>query len=228
MAPVAFEARFPTQRPIVSVKLSASLCRDQLPGKGRLMPQSIMIGLLVLGGVLLLIAITGGNFKIFDAEVDSPVKSAPVRIFSGTLGLLFIAGALLLNKTGAPAPANAPAGSSSAGTPAAMSNPSPGSSSALPAGSGITPAAQPVAGGGQQAQDIGSGASNPAVSSSEYAIVFDPPTNVRVGPSTGSKVLCSVTAKTTIRILGSEGNWYQTDVCGNGQMGYIYRNQVKF
>lgn len=187
------------------------------------MPQSIMIGLLVLGGVLLLIAITGGNFKIFDAEVDSPVKSAPVRILSGVLGLVFIAVALLLNKPAGPqAAANNPAVSSSAA--AAPAVPGPGASS----GSGGAPASQPVAGGGQQALETGSAASNPSVSSSEYAIVFDPPTNVRVGPSTGSAVECSVTAKTTIRILGLEGNWYRTDVCGNGQSGYIYRNQVKF
>jgi hypothetical protein len=191
------------------------------------MPQSIMIGLLVLGGVLLLIAITGGNFKIFDAEVDSPVKSAPVRILSGVLGLLFIGGALLLNRpagsAGGQAAGNNSASNSSSGAPAAAPNsaPSPGGS----AGSSGSPSAQPAAAGAAASNPS---VSNSSISSSEYAIVFDPPTNVRVGPSTGSDVQCSVTAKTTIRILGLEGNWYRTDVCGNGQTGYIYRNQVKF
>jgi uncharacterized protein YgiM (DUF1202 family) len=197
------------------------------------MPQSIMIGLLVLGGVLLLIAITGGNFKIFDAEVDSPVSSTPVRLLSGLLGLAFIVGALLLNKPAAPSnaqsPANNPASSSSSASPAASG---PASGPAPSAGSNSSPAVQPVAAaGGQQASEAtpgGSSTPDPAISSSEYAIVFDPPTNVRMEPTTSSGVLCSVTSRTSIRILGSEGNWYRTDVCGNGQTGYIYRNQVKF
>lgn len=193
------------------------------------MPQSIMIGLLVLGGVLLLIAITGGNFKIFDAEVDSPVKSAPVRILSGILGLVFIAAALLLNKPAAPSPANNSAGGSSAGSATAQPVGS-GGQQAANTGAGSNPAesaagANPVA---SNAASPNPASSNAAVSTAEYAIVFDPPTNVRVGPSTGSAVQCSVTAKTTIRILGLEGNWYRTDVCGGGQTGYVYRNQLKF
>lgn len=190
------------------------------------MPQSIMIGLLVLGGVLLLIAITGGNFKIFDAEVDSPVKSAPVRILSGALGLAFIAGALLLNKPAGSAPAN-----NSAGAPAAQPVASGGQQAANTGAVGSNPSASSPSGSNSSSSNPSSSngaSSNSAVSSAEYAIVFDPPTNVRVGPSTGSAVECSVTAKTTIRILGLEGNWYRTDVCGSGQTGYIYRNQVKF
>jgi hypothetical protein len=170
------------------------------------MPQSIMIGLLVLGGVLLLIAITGGQFKIFAAEVDSPVSSKPVRLMAGLLGLMFIAGALLLNK-----------GGGSSGSQHPPDNPS-GSASPMPAATNSTSS-------GQQATQAGS---NPAVSSYEYAIVFDPPTNIRVGPATASDVQCSVTSKTSIRILGSQGNWYRTDICGNGLVGYIYRNQVQF
>jgi Bacterial SH3 domain len=187
------------------------------------MPQSVVIGLLVLGGVLLLIAITGGKFKIFVAEVDSPVSSTPVRLLAGLLGLAFIAGALLLNRAGVPPDDNPHAGNSGgSSTPASSSGPAGGSGA---------PAV------GQQASkpDSGQGAppgaqqgSNAAISSYEYAIVFDPPTNIRLGPATSSNVLCSVTAKTTIRILSTEGNWYRTDVCGNGQTGYIYRNQVKF
>jgi uncharacterized protein YgiM (DUF1202 family) len=179
------------------------------------MPQSVVIGLLVLGAVLLLIAVTGGNFKIFVAEVDSPVSNTPVRLLSGILGLGFIAGALILNRTAAPvsapAAASSTAGSSAPAAPPASGSGSPGSGQASAAGSGGSP----------------SGA-NPAVSSSEYAIVFDPPTNVRSEATTSSDVLCSVTARTTIRILGAEGKWYRTDVCGNGQVGYIYSNQVKF
>jgi hypothetical protein len=175
------------------------------------MPQSVVIGLLVLGAVLLLIAVTGGNFKIFVAEVDSPVSNTPVRLLSGILGLGFIAGALILNRSAGPASAPAPASNPAASSSSASADPAPGSS----AGSNGSSAAQPSA-------------SIPPVSSSEYAIVFDPPTNVRSEATTSSNVLCSVTAKTTIRILGTEGNWYRTDVCGNGQVGYIYRNQVKF
>ncbi len=60
-----------------------------------------------------------------------------------------------------------------------------------------------------------------------FAFVFDPPSNVRVAPSAASGILCAVTTKTAIRILGTEGNWYKTDIFG-GESGYIHRSQVKF
>jgi uncharacterized protein YgiM (DUF1202 family) len=147
------------------------------------MPQSISIGMLVLGGVLLLVAITGGNFKIFGAEVDAAVSSSKVRLLSGALGVIFIFISLAQSKL---APQNNPADSSAPK---------------------------------QDAKTV--------TSSSKYAVVFDPPTNIRALPTTASDTLCSVTAKTAIRILGEEGNWYKTDVC-DGKLGYIYSNQVKF
>jgi hypothetical protein len=66
-----------------------------------------------------------------------------------------------------------------------------------------------------------------AASANEFAIVIDPPSNVRVAPSAASGIICSVTAKKPIRILGSEGNWYKTDIC-DGKLGYIHRSQIKF
>ena len=56
------------------------------------------------------------------------------------------------------------------------------------------------------------------------AIVFDPPSNVRVSPN--GEILCSVKEKTTISIYGSSGSWYKTDVCGS--MGFIQAQQLKF
>jgi len=70
-------------------------------------------------------------------------------------------------------------------------------------------------------------ASNSKSSANEFAIVFDPPSNVRVAPSAKSGALCSVSEKNSIHILGSEGNWYKTDICG-GRVGYIHRSQIKF
>jgi len=66
-----------------------------------------------------------------------------------------------------------------------------------------------------------------ATSANEFAVVFDPPSNVRVAPSATASILCSVAIKATIHILGSEGNWYKTDTC-EGKLGYIHRSQVKF
>lgn len=63
-------------------------------------------------------------------------------------------------------------------------------------------------------------------SAPELAIVIDPPSNVRGSPSATSLIFCSVTSAGSIHILGSEGNWYKTDVCG-GKLGYIHRSQVK-
>jgi len=56
------------------------------------------------------------------------------------------------------------------------------------------------------------------------AIVFDPPSNVRVSPN--GEILCSVKERTTINIYGSVSSWYYTDVCG--PMGFINFSQVRF
>ncbi len=56
------------------------------------------------------------------------------------------------------------------------------------------------------------------------AIVFDPPSNVRMSPN--GAILCSVKRKTTINIYGSNGSWYNTDVCGT--MGVISGDQIRF
>jgi hypothetical protein len=185
------------------------------------MPQTLVIALMVLGAVLLLIAITGGQFKIFVAEVDTPVSSKPLRFTAGILGLAFIVGALVLNKM--TPPPHEHHSRDDAGGSAASSTPSDGS--AAPAATNQA-ATNPVT--NPPSNPATNPATNPAISSYEYAIVFDPPTNIRVEPTTGADVQCSVTAKASIKILGSEGNWYRTDICGDGKVGYIYRNQVKF
>jgi hypothetical protein len=64
-------------------------------------------------------------------------------------------------------------------------------------------------------------------SAKEFAIVIDPPSNGRVAPSATASILSFVATKATIRILGSEGNWYKTDTC-EGKLGYIHRSQVRF
>lgn len=54
------------------------------------MPQSIQIGLLVLGGVLILIAILGGNFKVFGAEVTATVSNVFLRFVAFLLGVFLL------------------------------------------------------------------------------------------------------------------------------------------
>jgi hypothetical protein len=187
------------------------------------MPQSISIAVLVLGGVLLLVAITGGKFKIFEAEVDSAVSSKLVRLISGAIGIVLITVAVTLgspisksdaNKTDAQ-PSQAPALQTPAPqtpapqTPAPQAAPAPQTHEDQPATVQADPSPAPSV-----TSPMGS------------AIVFDPPSNVREAANASSNILCLVTQKTTIHILRSEGNWYVTDVCG--KPGYIYRNQVKF
>jgi len=169
------------------------------------MPQSLSIAALVLGGVLLLVAITGGKFKIFAAEVDSPVSSKPVRLISGLIGIILVVAALTI-RTPAPHEHEKKQGVSSSQSP--HSSDAPQIPAASPGQANAEPAPQPTSPMGA-------------------AIVFDPPSNIRESASASSNILCSVTEKTTIHILRAEGNWYVTDVC-NGKPGYIYRNQVKF
>jgi hypothetical protein len=66
--------------------------------------------------------------------------------------------------------------------------------------------------------------SQSTTSQSGAAIVFDPPSNVRVSPN--GAIICSVKRRTTINIYGSVGSWYKTDVCGT--MGVISADQIRF
>lgn len=55
------------------------------------------------------------------------------------------------------------------------------------------------------------------------AVVFDPPSNVRVVPN--GEILCSVNNRRRINTYGSAGgSWYYTDVCGT--MGVIHSSQI--
>ena len=174
------------------------------------MPQSLVIGFLVLGGVLLLVAITGGKFKIFGAEIEGAVSSKTIRLVSGILGTVFILFCI---------------GKSSSGGDSQLQT---ASDKQLPvATTSVSQPASDSASSGAGAGEVKNSTGPSGVSSDEYAIVFDPPSNVRVLPSTSSLTLCSVTSKKAIHILGTDGNYYKTDVCGT-QVGYIHRSQVKF
>jgi hypothetical protein len=61
----------------------------------------------------------------------------------------------------------------------------------------------------------------------QVATVFDPPSNIRSASSASSSIICSVDTVKTIRILGTEGNWYKTDTC-DGKLGYVNRKQIRF
>jgi len=53
------------------------------------MPQTITIAAFVFGAVLLLIALIGGRFKIFGAEV-SEVVGRTTRVIAAVAGIVFI------------------------------------------------------------------------------------------------------------------------------------------
>lgn len=54
------------------------------------MPDNLGIGFFVLGAVLILIALVGGKFKIFIAEISPAVTSPFIRIVAFALGVMFI------------------------------------------------------------------------------------------------------------------------------------------
>jgi hypothetical protein len=103
------------------------------------MPESLTIGAFVLGGVLLLIALVGGGFKIFGAEVSGRADPLP-RLLSGVLGLMFV----LVGISGAvdngdpPAPRQVPTPLPAA--TAVEAGIAPVSRTPAPAGSGLQPA----------------------------------------------------------------------------------------
>lgn len=53
------------------------------------MPQSVTIAAFVFGAVLILIALVGGGFKIFGAEIPKPIE-IPARFVAAILGLILI------------------------------------------------------------------------------------------------------------------------------------------
>jgi hypothetical protein len=60
--------------------------------------------------------------------------------------------------------------------------------------------------------------------SGELAVVFDPPSNIRVSPN--GAILCTLRSRVNIKIYGNQGEWHYTDVCG--PMGMIHASQIHF
>lgn len=63
-------------------------------------------------------------------------------------------------------------------------------------------------------------------SQSAVAIVFDPPSNIRVSPTSKSEIICSIDSVKKINVYESENGWYKTDACD--RRGYIHRSQIRF
>lgn len=75
------------------------------------MPESVQIGILTLGAVLILIALLGGNFKLFGAEVSATISNRLLRFVAFALGtaLLIVAIRLPAIDIGsAPTPTSSP------------------------------------------------------------------------------------------------------------------------
>jgi hypothetical protein len=64
----------------------------------------------------------------------------------------------------------------------------------------------------------------PPVQGPRRALVFDPPSNVRVTPN--GAVLCSIRSRQLINVYSRSGQWYETDYCGGN--GYIHEGQLRF
>ena len=71
--------------------------------------------------------------------------------------------------------------------------------------------------------------------SAEYALIIDPPSNVRVEPN--GEILCQISEKTRISVFyfttrvggvaSPMDGWYSTNACGNDNMGWIHESQIK-
>jgi hypothetical protein len=58
------------------------------------------------------------------------------------------------------------------------------------------------------------------------ARVISPPSNVRFGPSTKDRVICSIKTSKNIITYGSTDDWFYTDACG--KLGLIHNSQIQF
>ena len=72
------------------------------------MPPTVTIGLLVLGGVLILVAIVGGNFKLFGVELANTISNPFLRfvafVFGAALVVIVIQSDGILTSTTTPTP----------------------------------------------------------------------------------------------------------------------------
>jgi hypothetical protein len=71
------------------------------------MPQSVSLAAFIFGAVLVLIAVLGGRFKIFGAEVTGTV-SGPLRVVAGTVGVPLLAVGMFLTFSAQDTPAADP------------------------------------------------------------------------------------------------------------------------
>ncbi len=58
------------------------------------------------------------------------------------------------------------------------------------------------------------------------AKVISPPSNVRFGPSTQERIICSIKTSKNITTFGSTDDWFYTDACG--KLGLIHSSQIQF
>ena len=104
------------------------------------MPENIKIGAFVFGAILVLIAILGGNFKLFGAEVAATISNRFLRFVAFALGAIFLVIATypsnsgespIIKGTSSPQPTRSsqPSPSPSKPPPSITLTPSPSSSS---------------------------------------------------------------------------------------------------
>jgi hypothetical protein len=60
----------------------------------------------------------------------------------------------------------------------------------------------------------------------QQAKVISPPSNVRFGPSTQDRIVCSIKTAKNITTFGSRDDWFYTDACG--KLGLIHNSQIQF
>jgi hypothetical protein len=72
------------------------------------MPQSITIGAFIFGAILVLIAILGGNFKLFGAEIATTISNPFLRFLAFMLGVVFLLISIAGNNPNPPPPTPTP------------------------------------------------------------------------------------------------------------------------
>jgi len=65
------------------------------------MPATISIGLFVLDGILILIGILGGKFKVFGAEVAEKISNRFLRFIAVIFDTIMVIGAIVINSNSA-------------------------------------------------------------------------------------------------------------------------------
>lgn len=166
------------------------------------MPENLKIGAFVFGAILVLIALVGGNFKLFGAEVAATISSRFLRFIAFVLGTTFLVVAM-----------HSPNSGNVSVIPTAPSLQPTQSLSSLPTPQSTQPSAFPTNSSPVPPQDNSSSICVLTISNTLVPLMSEPERLGRQIARVEPSEYTPLSHKIIDRGLGEEG-WFQIEVAG--------------